>query len=182
MSKGSQFERDICRDLSLWWTDNENDAVFWRTSTSGARATVRHRKGKSTRSQHGDICATDPIGQPFVDAFTCEIKRGYTKDTLADLFDRPKQGKYTYQQWFDKIRETARAARTPSWLLIARRDRRVPLVFIPEITASLFGHFSRFSFSVAYRDKDTSVVGARLFEFFEKITADDIRRVVLKER
>jgi len=41
MAKGGEFERDISRFLSRWWTYGERDDVFWRTSASGARATTR---------------------------------------------------------------------------------------------------------------------------------------------
>ncbi|MBM3120244.1 MAG: hypothetical protein FJ006_12010, partial [Chloroflexi bacterium] len=59
-SKGASFERDISRQLSLWWTHGERDDVFWRSSMSGGRATVRAKKGQKTAYQNGDITATDP--------------------------------------------------------------------------------------------------------------------------
>ena len=65
-AKGSQFERTVCKDLSLWWTKGKRDDVFWRTSGSGARAKTRSKTGEKTFGQYGDVQATDPIGQPLI--------------------------------------------------------------------------------------------------------------------
>lgn len=78
MAKGGDFERDISRFLSLWWTHDERDDIFWRTSASGARATARATKFKKTKYDHGDITFTDPIAKPMLDLMVIEAKRGYT--------------------------------------------------------------------------------------------------------
>lgn len=80
MGKGDGFERDVSRMLSLWWTGDERDDVFWRTSASGATATSR-RKGKNkqkTKYMFGDITFVNPIGKPLIDRVLIEAKRGYT--------------------------------------------------------------------------------------------------------
>ncbi len=61
MPKGSNFEREICKLLSLWWTNDKRDDIFWRTSGSGARATTRSKTKQKTFGQYGDVQATDPI-------------------------------------------------------------------------------------------------------------------------
>lgn len=130
--KGSAFEREICTKLSLWWTDGENDAVFWRTANSGGRATTRGKKGKGTKGQHGDIAAIDPIGEPFTRLLTIEIKRGYNRFTIADLLDKPAgAAKQKYEEWFEKIVKTSEAAGSWAWLLIVKRDRRETICFMP---------------------------------------------------
>src|SRR5262245_2386383 len=50
-AKGSKFERDLCRQLSLWWSDGKRDDVFWRASQSGGRAKFRGRRGLQTHGQ-----------------------------------------------------------------------------------------------------------------------------------
>ncbi len=128
--KGADFEREVCGMLSMWWTGGKSDAVFWRTANSGGRATVRGRKSKKTNNQHGDICATDPIGQPFVDLFTVEIKRGYSRHTIHDLLDRSENGaEPVYQGWFTKAQKTSEDAGAQSWVLIVKRDRREAIIY-----------------------------------------------------
>lgn len=133
--KGSQFERDIAKKLSLWWTKDVRDDIFWRTSQSGGRATTRAKKGKTTANSEGDLCAIDPIGQPLMDRFVIELKKGYNKDSLIDLVDSPV-GKQVgmYPKWIKKVKEQAEKDRK-QWLLIVKKDRRKELIVFNNITA-----------------------------------------------
>lgn len=128
-SKGSAFERDLCRRLSLWWTGGERDDVFWRTAGSGGRATNRRRRGRSTANSEGDICALDPVGADLLRVFAIECKRGYSTTTLQELLDPTREAGKT--RWADWIRQ-ATASRDASgallWLVVCKRDGRPPLV------------------------------------------------------
>lgn len=72
--KGGDFERDTCRRLSLWVTVGRRDDVFWRSATSGARATVQLGKGIINLAQSGDMSAIDPEGYEFVRTTFVEMK------------------------------------------------------------------------------------------------------------
>jgi hypothetical protein len=128
MAKGPQFERDVCRQLSLWWSDNNREDIFWRTQNSGGRATTRQKSGKKTFGQYGDIMATDPCGQPLINLITFELKRGYSKDSIQDLIDR-KKGPNKYKEWIEKIIKTSELAGSKYWVLIVRRNARISLLF-----------------------------------------------------
>lgn len=97
--KGSEFEREISKRLSLWWSDGKRDDIFWRTSGSGARATTRRKKSQKTAYEYGDITFTDPDGKPFIDYFLVELKRGYSgggrldAKRLVEILNNLKQGK-----------------------------------------------------------------------------------------
>ena len=131
-AKGSSFERKICEDLSLWWTGNKDSSIFWRTAGSGARSTNRAKKGKDTSNQAGDICAIDPIGQPFIDLISLELKKGYNDSSIMDIFDRSeKAAKQTYEKWIEQAQDSAKQAKSPHWMIIHKRDRRRTLVVIP---------------------------------------------------
>ena len=127
--KGSSFERELCKKLSLWWTDGDREDIFWRTAGSGARATVRSKQGKQTAGQHGDIAATDPDGKDFLSVVTIEMKRGYNKDTFQDLFDSLETSAVqTYEKWIAQAYHSSLAAESYSWMIITKRDRRIPIV------------------------------------------------------
>lgn len=131
MGKGSQFERDICRKLSLWWTDGARDDIFWRTSQSGGRATTRAKAGKALQAKgaYGDIAAIDPVGEPLIAAVSIEVKRGYNRFSLQDLMDGTQaEEKYGLASFLDQARRDA-AASNREWLLIWKRDRRTALIF-----------------------------------------------------
>lgn len=134
--KGSAFERDICRKLSLWWTQKEKeprDDIFWRTAGSGARATTRSKKNKKTANSDGDIAALDPIGAPLLHIVTIECKRGYGTKTIADLFDSSKKAAVQeYEKWILQAEQSKCNADTLSWLLIVRRNGREALAIFPQ--------------------------------------------------
>lgn len=130
-AKGSGFEREIAKKLGLWWTKGERDDIFWRTSQSGGRATIRRRKGKTTANQDGDICAIDPIGQPLIDKTTIELKVGYNGWTIKEIIDRPKRKvPTTLETFFGQASREAENQGKECWWLITRQDRRETLIFV----------------------------------------------------
>lgn len=138
--KGGIYERELAVRLSIWWSqdfpEGPRQDIFWRSTQSGGRATTRMKKGKKTSGSYGDLAAIDPLGQPLLELFTIEIKRGYSKDTIHDLLDLPakRQKNSTYGKWFTKVQRDAKAAGSISWLLITRRDQRRALAFVPVAT------------------------------------------------
>lgn len=67
--KGSAFEREVCKKLSLWVTGGKQKDVFWRSAMSGGRAT----RDKDVR-QAGDITAVAPEGHILTDNVYIECK------------------------------------------------------------------------------------------------------------
>lgn len=133
-AKGGNYERLLCKRLSLWWTNGERDDVFWRSSSSGARATIRHRQGLSTYGQHGDIQAVDPIGAPLMRLVSIEAKRGYPKASVNEIVERRarKHGTKTELEiFFEQADRGAREAGVPFWWLIVQKDRCEELIYIP---------------------------------------------------
>lgn len=122
-AKGSAFERSICRQLSLWWSNGKRDDIFWRTANSGGRATVRNKSGKSSVGE-GDIGAIHQLGHSLLKHFTFELKCGYKGASPYDLVDMPKKSKQRlWEEWITKAAKIAEETDT-SWIIIAKRDRR----------------------------------------------------------
>lgn len=134
-SKGSKFEREICKLLSEWWTKDTKtprDDVFWRSSSSGARATIRSKRGKGTAGQDGDICATDPIGNTLIKILTLELKRGYSAESVQDFLDSPLGAKpKKFEQFLQQTIRSYLNSGSFSWALIFKRDRRDPWIWTP---------------------------------------------------
>lgn len=73
--KGGNFERLMCKKLSLWITNNKRSDVLWRSASSGAVYTISQKSGQSLyQSQSGDIAAIDPLGRKLTNLFTVELK------------------------------------------------------------------------------------------------------------
>lgn len=131
MAKGGGYERDVCKQLTAWWTgDPARDVVFWRTAMSGGRATVRRKKNKDTSRSHcGDISATEPDAKPLTDLITFELKRGYGGHHTHVLLDHPPRAAVqTYEDWIMQAVTAAQNARTPYWALIHRRDKHEAVI------------------------------------------------------
>lgn len=72
-AKGSEFERQVCRQLTEWVTGKRRPEIFWRSATSGAKATSEIKAGRRSH-MGGDIVAIHPEGQWFTTLFSVECK------------------------------------------------------------------------------------------------------------
>lgn len=114
--KGSQFERDVCKSLSLWVSGGKDVDLFWRSAMSGGRATVQRKKGVAVR-QGGDICSVAPEGHVFTDRFYCECKS--YKQLQIDRFIILGTGKLA-AFWKETKKQAALHDKEP--LLIAKQN------------------------------------------------------------
>lgn len=179
MSKGSSFERKVCKQLSLWWTNGKRKDVFWRTSGSGATATSRKKRDQEMFGQHGDVQATDPIGQLLIDLFAIEIKKGYTRKTIFDLVDKLSvETKQPYRQFLNQAISSSVNAEAFSWMLIAKRDYKETMVYLDAVV--MFDDLAEsgacvgkaFPAFVAWLDTDhgrRKIYGTTLSEFFKYV-------------
>ena len=71
-NKGSGFERQQCKQWSLWFTNNEDDSVFWRTDGSGGRA--KTNASRKLLYDYGDMKFTLPIGEPLIKSIPLQMK------------------------------------------------------------------------------------------------------------
>jgi hypothetical protein len=132
--KGSAFEREFARKLSLWWSEGKADDWFWRLGGSGGRATNRAKSGRNTANGYGDIAAQCPEAQKLLNIATFELKRGYSSTTIQDLFDKPK-GPNQMRDFIEQAKRSASLAGTPYWILVLKRDKREELI-VTNMTAN----------------------------------------------
>ena len=141
MAKGSDFEREMCQVLSLWWSGGERDDVFYRTQASGARATVRSRRGKSTAYQHGDMAPIDFEGEPLCNCWSVEFKTGYGRKLTKqegkrkisnwcalDLIDSQQKETTLEKMWRQASEDAEKSNREP--ILIFRRNLMSPCIVV----------------------------------------------------
>lgn len=176
--KGPPFERAIAVRLSEWWSGGKTDDIFWRTANSGGRATVRHRRGKRAKGIHGDLMATDPDGQSFIDTFLIELKNGYSHHTPFDLVNPYKKNSCVYEKWITKAEESVKKCEALTWLIIHKRDGRKPIVvfknYMMKAFASALSHSS--DALAVLRPNDESYVVWDLEDFLCFLRPGDIRK------
>ena len=130
--KGSAFERDVCKRLSLWFSKNTSETLFWRTAGSGARSTSRAKSGKSTANSAGDIGYLDAAGKPLIEAITFELKCGYSKADTTSLIDTlPSRKKPQLLEFIRQAVESGRNAQSKYWSVIHRRNSKQTLIHFP---------------------------------------------------
>ena len=95
-TKGGQWERDFCRYLSLWWSKGEDEDIFWRTASSGGKATVN----QNLPTQLGDVTNIKPEGQELITKFVFELKHyNYKGLDWLPLLDQ----KGNIYGWWEKL-------------------------------------------------------------------------------
>ncbi len=197
-NKGGSYEREVCKRLSLWWTHQERDDVFWRSAGSGGRAKVRGRRGVSTYGSDGDIGLLDPIGKPFIDLIMMEIKRGYPHYTLDDILDRAAKSKrQRWEEFHQQVIESWIISKRWTWMLLVKRDNRDEMIYIPhsffyelirlgadldccvpliEVTAE-FRCYSKGKKPKETKRYITSIAGFRFNDFLENVGPEMITRL-----
>lgn len=119
-SKGSAFEREMCKRLSLWWSGGESDQVFWRNSG------FLTRSGTCVEHQYGDVHSIDPCGKWFVENVNVELK--FYKDLrLLEVIDKPDKKHHVLLEHWCQCRDDAEGSKREP-LLIAKRNFAEPFV------------------------------------------------------
>lgn len=119
--KGAAYEREVCRDLSLWVSGGKQEDVFWRSAMSGGRSTIAAKKGKRLAAQAGDISCIHECGIPFASKFMIEVKF-YADLQITGLIT----GKGRLMGfWHDAQAEATRCLKLP--LLVAKQNRMLAL-------------------------------------------------------
>lgn len=142
--KGSGFERELAKTLSLWISSGKTDDIFWRSSASGGRATQRAKVGKQTRG-HGDLVAgltgdadLDETVSKFSRLVTIEAKRGYSTANPYTIMDRREDAAIQmWESFFSQADREATQAGTYGWLIIAMRNRSERVVWMARKVANL---------------------------------------------
>ncbi len=187
--KGSSWERWACVRLSEWWTGGSRSDCFWRTAGSGSRATTRGRKGKDTAGAYGDVAATDHEGIPLLAFMAIELKRGYTRQTIQDLIDKPtKAAIQPYETWIMQAEDACKLSGSFGWVVVFRRDRRDALIMLPNgLVAQLRSMGSMIPTPVPWLGATVPVKGhlhhvalLRLESFFESVSPEHVRALAAR--
>lgn len=118
-AKGGEFERKICKILSLWVSNGTRDDIFWRSAMSGGRASVRFKNtGQQSVAQGGDI---SPIGEQnaLTDQFCIECKSYKKLHYSSLLFLKPKDRSFV-QFWNQTVETAKKHGKLP--MLIAKQN------------------------------------------------------------
>lgn len=127
--KGRNYERDIAKDLSLWWSNGKRNDVFYHTHGSGSIGT---RRNPVSKNYYGDIMSIDAEGEPFTNLFNLELKCGYEKRRKVELKSGKKIVLITRYDLLDKLdSKQAVTVIEDFWIqcsLDAKKSKREPIL------------------------------------------------------
>lgn len=132
--KGAEYERTVCKRLSLWLSENERDDLLWRSAMSGGRATVMAKIGKVANAQAGDISSIDRVSSDFIEKFFVECK-SYNDLEITQLIT--KQAGLLKGFW-DKAYEEADSYRKMP-MLVAKQNRMPEMIIINSQSMEFLG-------------------------------------------
>lgn len=131
-NKGSQFERVICKQLSLLLTGGKRTDILWRSAMSGGRATLQLDQNIINQAQAGDISAIAREGLWLIDNYQIECKH-YADLEFASGF-LSNTGKL-FGFWVSLTNDSLRRGKNP--LLIAKQNNRpVVMLTLPKSSPS----------------------------------------------
>ena len=122
--KGSQFERNIACQLSLWISDGKRKDLICRTGGSGGQFTSWLKRGEPMFVP-GDLMSIDPLAHQFCSTFAIECKHWKDLGMIRFLL-----GKGELYEAMLKIKIQAEE-RNQKWMLIAKQNNRPALVIMP---------------------------------------------------
>ena len=134
-NKGSAFEREAGKQLSLWLTAGERPDTFSRNVLSGGSFTNAELRGEKSSRMPGDLMAAHPLAFAFLSQFSVECKHYEDIGLDAYLWDtraRTMLGEFIYH--------TKRQALPVNldYMLVAKQDYRDALVFVSSANGKRF--------------------------------------------
>ena len=176
-SKGSAFERKICKMLSLWFTENVRDDIFFRSASSGAMATQRFKKGKTTSGQTGDITSTNSEGIEFINKFSIELKS--YKDFSLDFL--VYKNKSLIHDWWNQCKGDAERENKSPLLIIKKNSRPEILIFRCSLYTQIFEEYFGFiefeKYIKGFINEDAVII-MKLSDFFEYINPVALKVII----
>ena len=126
-AKGSQWERDCGKAISLWLTHGERPDIMSRNVLSGGSFTNAENAGKVSSRMPGDMMAAHPLAFRFLSHFSIECKHLKSLNLDAYLFDPRMQTPFGHI--ITLARRQAQSINL-QYMVIAKQNNREAVIFM----------------------------------------------------
>lgn len=186
-AKGSSFERNVGKQLSLWLTGGERNNLFNRNVLSGGQWTSAVARGKTGKELNlpGDLAAAHPQAFEFLKWFCIEVKHNNMLMLGTYLLD--DKNKSFIGQVITKVAEQSERAGL-HWIFIGKQDRRATFAIMDNVVGdkvlslepklSYHWLFNGTVFLVRFADLLAQVDADRLLATFAPPKPVVVRRVI----
>lgn len=123
--KGSSWEREVGKLLSLWLTRGARPDIFSRNVLSGGSFTNASHKGELSSRMPGDLMAAHPLAFAFMSRYAIECKHLASLGLEQFLFDDKGGSELSKIISFADGQATACAL---DYMIVAKQNRREPFV------------------------------------------------------
>lgn len=130
--KGNRFERIISQKLSLWISSGDDKNLLWRSTSSGARATISN----DLDNQCGDIASDSRIGYDLTDRFLIECKHYKSIQIEQLLWRTNKSGDHVYTWWLRYNKEAKKYNK--DLMLICRQNSKRDVMLVNDNFIDIF--------------------------------------------
>lgn len=179
-SKGSKFEREIAKRLSIWITGNpETEPLIWRNAGSGSVHTIGIKKrGIAQKNMAGDLIAIDPRANFLLDKISIECKNGYKSASIFSLFKDSKSD-ILKKFWEQACRDAFEAEKIP-WLIFKPLGNQ-PLLGLPISFANKILDYNNYlqCVKIKFNSELSELVLIKLEEFLNNITPKYFSKCIL---
>jgi hypothetical protein len=121
-AKGSDFERVMCKRISVWLSGGESDDLIWRNKGQPNRSI----KGRRRLEQFGDAHAIAGAAEWFMNRYNIEFKNVVELDLLEQVDKPKKKESLILTHWKQCRRDANDTDRRP--LLIQKRSFGEPFI------------------------------------------------------
>lgn len=118
-SKGSAFEREVSRSLTMWLTGQDKEYYFYRSPSSGAVATMNEMNGDIS----GDIIAVKPEARLLTSKYSIECKDGYSNADVMKVFKNNKND--TICDFWKQCIDDARTSNKKGMLIFRKKGNPI---------------------------------------------------------
>jgi hypothetical protein len=125
-SKGSAFERELSKLLTVWVSGLDEPILFWRVPASGGMMTRNFHVGEAFS---GDIRSLHPSSAWVTDIFSIEAKNGYP-GASHDKHLKENKSDAIKSFWVQAVRDAEVVTKIP--LLIYRKKGLPPWVGVTQ--------------------------------------------------
>jgi hypothetical protein len=122
-SVGNNYEREMSKILSEWFTGNKDELVVWRHVSSGSIGTIRKNKGLSGKNVDGDFQCLDLKYSEFFKLFYMDSK-SLSDVNLFVINPKNQKSNQLLNEWKKVVNDAG--DKLPLMFVKLRKNRSVP--------------------------------------------------------
>jgi hypothetical protein len=167
--KGSEFERQICKKLSIWLTGKEKPYQFWRVPLSGGLATI----DEENCDLSGDIRALTKEGEFLTSIFSIELKTGYPKTNFHQHLKGIKN--FSIEQFWKQTLCAAKKSNRNPMLIYRKKGMNIIIGITKDIDLKL--NLQLRKLMISFCNDIPDIIFYDFDDFFDNVKPESLKKL-----